>query len=107
MIPRLEVDYQESATNDLANIFSYIVEAGGSVDAALRFVLRIEDRCRTIGNAPRGGRSRDDVMPGLRTVPFEHSAVIAYVIDGDKILIVNVFYGGRDFEALMRGDASQ
>jgi toxin ParE1/3/4 len=107
MIQRLEVDYQESATNDLANIFSYIVEAGGSVDAALGFVLRIEDRCRTIGNAPRGGRLRNDVMPGLRTVPFEHSAVIAYVIEGDKILIVNVFYGGRDFEALMRGNASQ
>jgi len=106
MIQRLEVDYQESATNDLANIFSYIVEAGGSVDAALQFVLRIEDRCRTIGNAPRGGRARDDVMPELRTVPFEHSAVIAYLIEGDKILIVNVFYGGRDFEALMRGNAS-
>ncbi len=43
-------------------------------------------------------------MQGLRTVPFEHSAVIAYVIEGDSVFIVNVFYGDRDFEALMRGD---
>ena len=43
-------------------------------------------------------------MPGLRTVPFEHSG-IAYVIEGDSVFIVNIFYGGRDFEALMRGGA--
>ncbi|KRB22918.1 hypothetical protein ASE05_14780 [Mesorhizobium sp. Root172] len=59
-----------------------------------------------MGNAPRGGRSRDDIVPGLRTVPFEHSAVIAYVIEGDVVRIVNIFYGGRDYETLMRGGGS-
>ncbi|WP_318013603.1 MULTISPECIES: type II toxin-antitoxin system RelE/ParE family toxin [unclassified Mesorhizobium] len=78
MIRRLEVEYRESAKDDLTNIFRYIVESGGSPNAALRFVLRIEDHCQNIGNAPRGGRLRDDIVPGLRTVPFEHSAVIAY-----------------------------
>ncbi|TRD00932.1 type II toxin-antitoxin system RelE/ParE family toxin [Mesorhizobium sp. WSM4303] len=103
---RLEIEYRDSAGNDLTNILKYIVEAGGSLDAALRFVLRIEDRCQSIGNAPRGGRSRDDIMPGLRTVPFEHSAVIAYVIEGDRVFIVNVFYGGRDYETMMREGGS-
>jgi toxin ParE1/3/4 len=83
MIRRLEVEYRESASNDLADIFRHIVEAGGSPDVALKFVLRIQDRCQSIGNAPRGGRSRDDIAPGLRTVPFEHSAIIAYVINDD------------------------
>ncbi|MBZ9807946.1 type II toxin-antitoxin system RelE/ParE family toxin [Mesorhizobium sp. BR1-1-9] len=106
MIRRLEVEYRESANNDLANIFKHIVEAGGNPDVALRFVLRIEDRCHNIGNAPRGGRSRDDMAPGLRTVPFEHSAVIAYVIESDVISIVNIFYGGRDYETLMRDGGS-
>jgi toxin ParE1/3/4 len=102
MIQRLDVDYRESASNDLTNIFRYIVEAGGSHDVALRFVLRIEEGCQSIGNAPRGGRIRDDIMPGLRTVPFEHSAIITYVIESDVVRIVNIFYGGRDYEALMR-----
>jgi toxin ParE1/3/4 len=50
-----------------------------------------------------GGIARDDLQPGLRTVPFEHSAVIAYVVEDDRVAITNVFYGGRDYEALYRG----
>ncbi|MER8691569.1 type II toxin-antitoxin system RelE/ParE family toxin [Mesorhizobium opportunistum] len=107
MIRRLEVEYRESASNDLTNIFRHIVEASGNPDLALRFVLRIEDRCQNIGNAPRGGRSREDIAPGLRTVPFEHSAVIIYVIESDIVRIVNIFYGGRDYETLMRDGGSR
>ncbi|MCZ8544802.1 type II toxin-antitoxin system RelE/ParE family toxin [Mesorhizobium qingshengii] len=106
MIRRLEVEYRESASDDLANIFTHIAEATGSSDVALRFVLRIEDRCQSIGNAPRGGRSRDHIVPGLRTVPFEHSAVIAYIVEDDLVRIVNIFYGGRDYETLMRDGGS-
>jgi toxin ParE1/3/4 len=106
MIQRLEVEYREDARNDLANIFRHIVDASGSPDVALKFVLRIEDRCQSIGNAPRGGRSRDDILPGLRTVPFEHSAVIAYIVDHNFVRIVNIFYGGRDYETLMRDGGS-
>ena len=39
-------------------------------------------------------------MPGSRAVPFGHSAVIADVAEGDIVRIVNVFYGGRDYQAL-------
>jgi toxin ParE1/3/4 len=49
---------------------------------------------------------RDDISLGLRTVPFEHSAVIAYAIESDAVLIVNIFYGGRDYETLMRDGGS-
>ncbi|WFP60458.1 MULTISPECIES: type II toxin-antitoxin system RelE/ParE family toxin [unclassified Mesorhizobium] len=103
MIRRLEVEYRESANNNLTDIFRHIAEASGNPDLALKFVLRIEDRCQRIGNAPHGGRSLDYIVPGLRMVPFEHSAVITYVIESSIVRIVNVFYGGRDYEALMRG----
>jgi toxin ParE1/3/4 len=42
----------------------------------------------------------------LRTVPFEHSAVIAYIVDDNFVRIVNIFYGGRDYETLMRDGGS-
>ena len=102
MIRRLDVEYRQSARDDLAGIFGFIVESGASVEVALKFVLRIEDRCQRMGDAPRSGRRRDDLLAGLRTVPFEHSAVIAYVIEQDMVWITNIFYGGRDFEALLR-----
>lgn len=107
MIQRLAVVLSEAAIADLEAIAAYILENSGSENIANGFVDRIEERCRSIGNAPRGGRSRDDIMPGLRTVPFEHSAVIAYVVEGDAVFIVNVFYGGRDYEAMIRGGSEQ
>jgi toxin ParE1/3/4 len=35
-------------------------------------------------------------------VPFEHSTVIIYKVIEDAVEIINVFYGGRDYAALMR-----
>jgi toxin ParE1/3/4 len=62
------------------------------------FVSRILQRCRRIGNVPHGGQPRDDLMAGMRTVPFEDSAVITYFVT-DKAEIVNIFHGGRDYDA--------
>ncbi|MER8378653.1 type II toxin-antitoxin system RelE/ParE family toxin [Mesorhizobium sp. M1399] len=101
MIQRLAVVLSEGSITDLASIAGYIVNRGASEAAANNFVDRIKLRCENIGNSPRGGRPRDDIAPGLRTVPFEHSALIAYVVSDDLIRIVNIFYGGRDYETLM------
>ena len=57
---------------------------------------------RRIGLDPLGGRARDDLEAGLRTVPFEHTAVIAYTVEDDCVRVTNIFYGGRDYEALYR-----
>ena len=63
-------------------------------------------RCRKTGNAARGGRRRDDLVPGLRIVPFERTAVIAYVVT-DKVEITNIFYGGRDYESLLGNEEGE
>ena len=52
---------------------------------------------------PRGGVSRDDLEQELRTVPFEHSAIIAYKVEPNLVRITNIFYGGRDYEAFYLG----
>lgn len=98
----LRVTYRPDAIADLAEVYRFIATQGQSRNVALAFVRRIRDRCRKIGDAPNGGRPRDDLQAGLRTVPFERSTVIAYRV-GKTVEIVNVFYGGRDYEALYRG----
>ncbi|MBY3196108.1 type II toxin-antitoxin system RelE/ParE family toxin [Rhizobium leguminosarum] len=98
---RAKVIYRPEALSDLRQIYIDIADMSRSHVIANGFVKRIMTRCRKIGDAPNGGRPRDDLMPGLRTVPFEHSAVIAYHVT-DAVEIVNVFYGGRDYEALFR-----
>ncbi|MCJ2096478.1 type II toxin-antitoxin system RelE/ParE family toxin [Methylobacterium sp. J-072] len=97
---RLEVVFRAEAEFDLLQIYRWVYVASRDPDVADRFLDRLVSRCERIGDAPHGGRPRDDLEPGLRTVSFERSAVIAYRIDGDRVEIVNVFYGGRNFEAL-------
>jgi toxin ParE1/3/4 len=54
-----------------------VLDLSRNQDVAEGFVRRITDRCARIGGVPHGGRPRDDLAPGLRTVPFERAAVIA------------------------------
>jgi hypothetical protein len=46
---------------------------------------------------------RDDILPGLRVVGFERRVTIAFLITADAVLIEGVFYGGRDFDAILQG----
>ncbi|MDB5525973.1 MAG: hypothetical protein JWM58_3736 [Rhizobium sp.] len=40
-------------------------------------------------------------------VPFEHSAVIAYKVEHDRVRITNIFYGGRDYDAFYLGTSAE
>ena len=97
---RLEVIFGAEAETDLLQIYRWVYDASRDPNVAGRFLDRLIGRCERIGDAPHGGRPRHDLEPGLRTVPFERSAVIAYRVEADRVTITNVFYGGRDFEAL-------
>ncbi len=97
----IKVEYRPEAIADLKGIYRTVALASQSHRVAAEFVGRITARCRKIGNAPHGGRPRDDLVEGLRTVPFERSAVIAYRVE-KAVEILNVFYGGRDYEAVYR-----
>ena len=100
----LEIVFSEQADADIATIYAWIARETGSLETALGFISRIVDRCEKIGDAPHGGRLRDDLAPGVRTVPFEKSALIAYRIESERLVITNVFYRGRDVEAAFDGD---
>ncbi len=50
------------------------------------------------------GRARDDLWQGVRILPFEQTAVIAYGILAMEIEIINIFYAGRDYEKSLVDD---
>ena len=104
MIARLPVRLRDSALDDLREIADYIYGASGSAKTAKQYANRLRQRCLNIGNAPRSGRPRDDLVQGLRTIAFERTALICYIVTEDRIWITNIFYGGRDFEAMLRDD---
>jgi toxin ParE1/3/4 len=95
---RLSVLLRPEARADLEDIFDGVLKVSQNRVVARSFVSRILQRCRHIGDVPHGGRPRDDLSAGMRAVPFEHSAVITYVVT-DKVEILNIFHGGRDYDA--------
>lgn len=106
-MPQSEVVYRPEAVADLQDTFRYVLRRSQSRVVAEQYVARLRQRCRRIGVAPNSGTPRDDLMPGLRTVAFERRAVIAYLVEGDKVVVTNVFVGGRDYEAIYRGRAPE
>ena len=46
--------------------------------------------------------ARSDVGANLRLAVFERSIVILYVVEDD--VVTNIFSGGGDYEALLRGN---
>jgi toxin ParE1/3/4 len=101
---RLPVCLREEAVTDLQEIAAYIADKSGSRKTALGFIRRIKARCLGIGEIPNGSPLREDLGPGIRLAAFERSAVIAYQVLPNSVEVVNIFYGGRDYETLMRVD---
>ncbi|MCO5163637.1 MAG: type II toxin-antitoxin system RelE/ParE family toxin [Mesorhizobium sp.] len=101
---RHRVGFRDSAWSDLDQIFWYIVEASGNPRVAYAYTRRIQERCLRLADAPHGGRARNDLAPGLRTVPFERSAIICYVVEDDTCWVTNIFHRGRDYEAILRAE---
>ena len=98
---RVEVIYRPEALADLNDILKAIAELSQSALVAERYVDRIILRCRKIGDAPRGGRRRDELEAGLRSVPFEDKALILYRVS-DVVEITNIFPRGQNYEVLFK-----
>ena len=93
---RREVVFLASAQSDLNEIFQYVLGRTSSRTAAERYVDRLIDTAERIGDAPEAGRSRDDLLPGLRIWSFERKVVLTYRLRDDVVEITNLFAKGHD-----------
>ena len=81
------------------------IAAAASPDIAQRFANGILDHIGTLTDYPRRGTMRDDLRLGLRTTAGRRGVTIAFAGDEAAVLVVGIFYGGRDFEALLSEDS--
>lgn len=47
------------------------------------------------------GGARDDLRPGLRTIGFRRSLVIAFAVNDATVEKLGIYYGGRDYETVL------
>jgi toxin ParE1/3/4 len=97
------VDWAEPAIADLRRIYLWTAERADR-DVALRFVQRLEGAAAKLTDYPRRGRPRDEVRPGLRSIPFERAVTIFYDVVGDNVEVVRVIHARRDVTAAFDQD---
>lgn len=94
------VFFGEESLAGLRRIFYWIADSSSS-DIASGYVTRIDGFCRRLSIGSKRGQARDDIRPGLGVIRFVRRATIAFVVESDQVVIQRIFYGGRNWEALI------
>ena len=95
------IRYSPEAEDQLASLYGFLAEAA-TPQIARDYIDAIVTHCEMLRDYPLRGRTRDDLRPGLRTLPFRRRVLIAYEVDDLGVLVLAILYGGRDIERLLR-----
>lgn len=98
--------FDRAAADDIAAIRDYLTDAR-DITFANAFAARIVTYCESFGALPHRGTKRDDLLPGLRTVGWRSTITVAFRVsrDSSSVVILGVFYRGRDVEGALRDRA--
>lgn len=102
-MPSHRIVFTPEARDQLDRLYAYVA-AAANADIASSFVDGIIDHIAGLADFPRRGTARDDLRPGLRTIGWRRRVTIAVVVEQREVVVIGIFYGGRDFEALLSGD---
>jgi plasmid stabilization system protein ParE len=103
------VEFAEGALRDLELIFEHLTDAyrgfGEAHDeAAEHAARRIRGIVRSAGRiaaAPNRGATHDDLGPGVRHLTLDR-AIYYFLLDGETVRVLAVFFGGQDHQRRMR-----
>lgn len=100
---KYDVYLMPDAIKDLENIYGYISDKSGFPERAWAYIEKLRKKSHELKTAPLRGQQRKDLMGNLRITPIDKKAVAAFIVDEEKqaVIILNIFYGGRDYETLM------
>ena len=98
-----EVYLTPDAIKDLTDIYEYITEKSGLPEVAWAYIEKLRQKCHDLKMAPLIGQQRSDLRKNLRIIAIDKNAIAAFEVIEDKqiVTILNIFYGGRDYEAIM------
>jgi len=96
-----ELRFSARAERDLVEIGNFI--ARDSPANAARFIARLEEHCQLLASHPLVGRGRDEIAPGLRSLPFGRYLIFYRPMD-NGVEVVRVLHGARDIQRALRSE---
>ncbi|MGH2341423.1 type II toxin-antitoxin system RelE/ParE family toxin [Segnochrobactraceae bacterium EtOH-i3] len=100
---RRQVVLRPRAIADLEHLQDWITQSAGPQTAAA-FVARIQSHILGLDIASERGTSRDDIRPGVRILGFERKITIAFHVSDQRVTILRIFYGGRNWGRILLSD---
>ena len=89
------VVWRPKARSSLLALYDWIAEQADP-ETAFEYTSKIEAHAAKLANFPERGTPRDDLVSGLRTMPYRRRTVIAYRVLDDEVEILRVIHGGMD-----------
>lgn len=98
-----DVVFSPEAETQIVALYEYLA-AHASPTIAESYTNAIVERCERLGEMPLSGIARGDIRRGMRIMFFRRRVVIAYSLTANVVSILAIFYGGQDYESLLRDD---
>ncbi|QND62446.1 type II toxin-antitoxin system RelE/ParE family toxin [Mesorhizobium loti] len=90
-----QIVFHPKAETELEQLYDDI--AGRASPAiAWNFIAGIRDHCVGLSTFPQRDTERVEIMPGLRIVGYRRAVSIAFAVEGERVLILGIFYAGRN-----------
>lgn len=100
MTTTYRIVFTPEARDQLDDLHAYLSAAADS-ETASRFADGIIDHIAGLSEFPKRGTPRDDLRSGLRTLAWRRRVTIAFMVEETDVVVIGIFYGGRDFESLL------
>ena len=97
----VRIVFRPAAEDDLNALFEYLAHET-TPRAAGEYTRRVHAACMALEMFPNRGAPRDDLGLGVRLLGFERRVAIAYEVGEAEVEILGLFFGGRDFETVLR-----
>jgi toxin ParE1/3/4 len=94
------IRFAAEAERDLNELFDPVTEAATS-EIAGRYLDELIAHSEGLATFPEQGTARDEIRPGLRTTGFRGRVVIAFATIDGTLVILGIYYGGRDYETVL------
>ena len=97
--------FSPEALAQLDALEDYVSDAA-SPSTAARFIDNLIGYCESLSLFPLRGTCRDDLPPDVRITHYRRTTVIAFMVgpDSETVSILGVFYGGKNYTAMLQSD---
>lgn len=92
------VEFSPEAKDDLIALYDWIAARAGPT-IAIGYIDRLEAFCVKLAIGSERGSARSDVREGLRVIGFERRVNVAFVVEEARVVVLRLFYGGRNWES--------